>query len=295
MKKHHKINWKKGLEITPEIFIASDNYHIAERNLLGRFLAAQRYGIFPDSNFHIENDIENQNIYIRNLKCNAITKDGFIVDIQQDTNFPKKIALTNSDNAEFYLILTINPFSVTLTDEKEVVYPEYNITLNRTDKPIEQGIPISKIYKNNSHWELDKNYVPPVISLNAVDTLKQKYIDIQNVISEITGKLPEEHAFYLQIMMLQIELNNYSLNETPQEFILLLKKFCRIFQLYIKKTKKLNEMPVVTHFMEKPYNHSEIEKQLQAGFETLTAINQEIDEEPEVEEEDPIEEIEIKI
>jgi hypothetical protein len=46
--------------------------------------------------------------------------------------------------------------------------------------------------------------------------------------------------------------------------------------------------------MEEPYNHSEIEKQLHLGFETMITINLEIDEEPEVEE-DPIEEIEIKI
>jgi hypothetical protein len=303
--KHYKINWKKGLDITPEIFIASDNYHIAERNLLGRFLASRLYGIVPDGNFFIEKEIDNNHIYIHNLKCTAITKDGSVIDIQQDTNFQKELTLKDTASAELYVVLTMNVETkealgvgtrlCLVPDEQALhIYPEYHIQLNETNETIEQGIPILKIHKNSSCWEVDENYIPPSIALNSVDTLIYKYTEIKDIIHEIINKLLEENPFYLQTMMLQLELNNYSLHESPQEFVLLLKKFCLIFQLYLKTAKNIEELPAITNFMEKPYNHFETGNLLQAGLEALSAINQKIDAKPIIEEE-PITEVEIKI
>ena len=294
MEKHHKIYWKKGLDITPEIFIASDNYHIAERNLLGRFSAFRLYGILPGRKFNIEKSIDNDNVYIKNLECLAITPNGYIINICQDMPFNKKLSFTEVAGEELYVVLTTNPYSIIPSENEENrVCPQYDIVLKRTQETINDGIPILKIYKNSAYWEIDNNYIPPSIALYAVDMLKQRYAEIKNEIDCIIEKLPENDAFYLQTMMLQLELNNYSLQESPQEFVLLLKKFCLSFQLYLKRTKNMDDMPVLKRFMEEDYNHLEIGDLLKLGFKCIVAVNQEIDEKPIIEEEiEEVEEIE---
>jgi len=288
MDNYNKIDWKKGLDITPEIFIKSDNYHIAERNLLGRFLAFQTYGILPNSLFRMEKSLDNDKVAIKNLECTAITKDGYLINIHRDTAYPKEIVL-NATSDDFYLVLSVDPYAST---EKQGA-SDYSFVLKNREEPIERGIPILKIGKNNSRWEIDNNYIPPAVALNSVDTLTRKYIAIKDVINEIIEKCPENNPLYLQITMLQLDLNNYSLQESPQEFIQLLKKFCHIFQLFLKNTKKIEELFPIKKFMEEPYNPIEIGNLFKLGFETMAAINQEIEEE--IEEKDPLAELEIKI
>jgi len=281
MKQQHRIHWKKGLDITPEIFIASDNYHITERHLLGRFLATKGYGILPENNFYIEKNIDNQRLSIQKIECLAISKDGYVINIQKDTSFQKELTLTEPTETELYVVLTVNP-SPTTVDEKELyIYPEYNFIFKNTKETIEQGIPVLKIYKNHSYWEIDNHYIPPSFALNSLDTLKHKYIEIKDVINRIIEKIPENDTLYLPIIMLQLELNSYSLQKTPEELTLLMKKFCRIFQLYLKTAKEIEESYNMKKFMTEPYNHNEIEKVLRSGFENLFEIHRILDEKPE--------------
>ena len=291
MEKHNKIHWKKGLDITPEILIASDNYHIAERNLLGRFFAFRLYGILPGRKFYIEKDIDNNNVYIKNLECFAITNDGYIINIQRDTPFSKELSLKEAMGAELYVILTVDPYAIT---------PEYNLALKRVGETIENGIPVLKIYKNNQCWEIDNNYIPPSIALYSVDTLKQQYSGIKNRLSHITEKLPENDMICIQAMLLKLELDNYCLQESPQELVSLLKKICWTLKLHLKTSKRMNELPDAEKFIEEQYNHNDIEKTLRLGVDSLAEIDRKIDEkpiepEPVVEKEEEPEEIEIKV
>jgi hypothetical protein len=128
------------------------------------------------------------------------------------------------------------------------------------------------------------------MALNSMDVLKYKYTEVKNVMHEIVEKLPKDNPFHLQIMMLQLELDNYSSQELPEELALLLKKFCWIFQSYLKIEKQI-ELPVIKRFINEPYHHNEIEKIIQLGFECLIEFNQIIDEKPE----EVIPEIEIKV
>jgi hypothetical protein len=290
MENYSKIDWKKGLDITPEIFIRSDNYHIAERNLLGRFLAFRTYGILPNSRFHIEKNIENNSISVRNLECTAITNEGYLINVKSDTHYPRITNISETDS-ELYLVLTIDPYAL-LVDERGVATTQmYGFVFKKMDEPIEKGIPILKIFKESQGWRIDDNYIPPAVALNAVNDLKQKYIEINNLLSIILEKFPEEE---MQLMMLHLEMNNYSMQASPQEFVLLLKKYCLIFQRYLKTAKNMEESSVYKKFMEESYNHLEIGNVLKTGFACLTMINQNIDEKT-VPEEDPLAALEIKI
>jgi len=275
MEKYHNIHWKKGLDITPEIFVASDNYHITERTLLGRFSTFRLYGISPDRKFHIEKSIDNSKIYIKNLECLAITRSGYLINMYKDTPFNKELNLSETAGIELYAVLTVNPYSAIFPGNQEnQACPEYNIILKRVEETVENGIPVLKIYKNNTNWEIDNDYIPPSVALCSMDTLNRKCLEIKNIINKIIEKLPKEEPLYLQIIMLQLELNNCYLQKSPQELIQLLKKFCWIFQLYLKAAKNIKELPVIQKFVEKSYDHLEIGNVVTLGLECLTTVDQ---------------------
>jgi len=283
MEKYNKIHWAKGLDITPETFIAADNYHIAERSLLGRVFASGLYGILPERKFNIRKKIVDYTLTIEVLECLAITPDGYVIDIQSDTPLKKEVSLKEATGTELYVILKVNPYSTTLVDEKKLyVYPEYIFEFERTEETIETGIPIFKIYYDNDDqcWEIVPDYIPPSTVLISVDTLRKRYSDLRNALHPIIEKLPENNMIAMQVFLLQWEMDNYSLQESPQKLTLLLKKICWLLKLYLKSEKGIDDLPYVKKFMEERYNHNDVEKALRLGFECLTEIDKRIDEKP---------------
>jgi len=290
MKEHNKIHWVKGLDITPEILVSSDNYHITERAFLGQFIAFRLYGVLPDKKFNLRKWIDHNasTLYIDDLECVAITHDGYVINIQS-TKIPRDREVSLKEQpGELYVVLTVNPYSLSLVDERgSHVCQEYNFVLKRMGEPIECGIPLVKLFYNNSNqcWEMDENYITPSISLSSIDALKQLFINIKEKFNIIFDKLPEKYDLYTQAMMLKLELDNYSLQESPQDLVLWLKKICFIFKSYLKTAKRMEDLPTITTFSETPYNHNEISTILHLGLNTLEEIDQKIGEKPVVEDE----------
>lgn len=299
MEKYNKIHWAKGLDITPEVFVGSDNYHIAERKLIGRFVASRLYGIIPDKKFYIRKriDTHTNTLFIDNLECMAITHDGYVINLQSDMLFSKEVSLKNETGTTLYMILTVNPYSTALVDDEKLhVYPKYDLMFKRPGEAVETGMPVLKICYDidKQCWKIDENYIPPSIALGSVDELKQLYIKIKDKLNHIIEKLSESDTIYVQAMLLKLELENDYLQKSPQELTLLLKKICLILKLYIRAVKNIKELPVFKKFIDEQYNHNDIEKSLRLGFESLVEIDQKIDEKPIIDEPEIIE-IEIKI
>ena len=285
MERHNRIHWVKGLDITPEIFIEADNYHVAERSLLGRFFASRLYGILSERKFHIRKRIDTYTftLFIDDLECLAITSDGYVINIQKDTPFNKEVSLKEAIGKELYVVLKVNPYTLTPVDEKELyVGPKYNFVLKRMEETIENGIPVLKIYYDNDKqcWEIDNTYIPPSIALNSVDILKEQYYEIKDKLNHIVEKLPEDDMTCMQTLFLKWELDNYCLQESPQELTLLLKKICWMLKLYLKSAKRMEELPGIKRFIEEQYNPNDIGKILHLGFESLIEIDQKIGEKP---------------
>jgi predicted component of type VI protein secretion system len=266
MNKQQRINWKQGMEITPEIFIESDNYHIAERQLLGTLLASRLYGIFPDSKFTMHYEIHNQEIVIQISNCIALLSNGDVINIQRNISFNK--ALPIDETAEYYAILSQKHI-----DENELhIVPQYDISFKKTNEPIDNGIPVLKLFRN----DVDANYIPPSIALNSVDLLMNKYIEIKNIIHKTFNYYPENDLNYLLLTLLQLELNNLSSKESPETLVQLMKKFCLVFQTHLK----IGPLQSVKKFTDILYNHHEIGKTLDTGYAGLMEILQILETEP---------------
>jgi uncharacterized protein (UPF0248 family) len=272
------------MEVTPEIFIESDEYHIAERQLLGKMLASHSYGIFPNSNFKIEHELHNNQIEIQISDCTALVRSGSVINIQNKTSFSKE--LPTDEISECYVVLSVN-YDDKIIDESEMhIVSQYFLSFINTDEPVENGIPVLKIYKKTSSWETATNYIPPSIALNSVNLLMNKFIEIKNVINKILHYFNEKDSDYLLSMLLQIELNNVSSQESPETLIRMMKKFCLVFQAYLKTVKKNDPLQSVKKFMDVLYNHHEINAILDLGYASLMDILKilEVEPAPEIEE-----------
>jgi len=291
MEKHNRINWKRGLLITPEILIASDNYHISERNLLGAILASRSYGILPDSEFYLEKEIVSNCLTIKNLNCFAITKEGTMIGIPKALAFKKELPLHETIGNEFYVILSVNQKGMASEDDnKPFIYPDYQLSLKKTSETVDCGIPLLMI-KNDSHWEIVRNYIPPSISLNSTEGLLRKFADTKNLINQIIEKYPNNTPEFFQINLLKLELNDFSPQKSPEEWTLLMKKFCWFFYSHLKNENKIEGSRLMHGFINEPFNPDNIEKTIQGGFDSFAEIDKIFDIQP-VEE---IEEIEIKL
>ena len=268
MEKQHRINWKKGMEITPEIFIKSDEYHIAERQLLGHLLASRLYGLFPNKNFMIDYELHNNRITVQISDCMALVSSGYVINIQNKTAFNSELPL--EETAECYVVLSVIPDDKQTVDENALhIVSQYELSIKKTNEPVVHGIPVLKIQRKQSDWETDTNYIPPAIALNSVPSLMNKYIEIKNAIHKITGYYAKNDANYSLLMLLQLELNNFSDKESPETLTLLMKKFCWIFQEYLKTIEKNDTSQNTKKFIDISYNHHEIAKILDTGYESL--------------------------
>jgi hypothetical protein len=280
MEKQYRINWKRGLEITPEVLVSSDNYHEAEKKQLGALLASRSYGILPNSKFYIEKEINGSYLIVKSLNCFALTPEGVIISIPKESHFKKELSLKETEGEEVYLILSVNPNSLALGEDKEIyIYPEYNLSVKKTSEPIEFGLPLLKI-KNYHIREIDKNFIPPSYALNSVENLLQKYFEINSLIHKILKNFPGKNLFGFHLDMLRIELIDFNSRRAPEEWNRLMKKFCRIFYTYLNNENMIGENQNMNNFMEEPFNPNETGRIFQTGFECFTEINSFFEEKP---------------
>jgi hypothetical protein len=278
MKNHTRTNWKDGLDITPEVFIEADNYHIAQRSTVARLNTFRLYGVLPDTVFRKDCQITNDAVFINELCCTAITKGGYMIDFQNDIP-GQELSLSEFKVGTYYVVLQVNPFQPNA---------EYCFKIQKTPQNEGDAIPVLKIYRDteNDCWEIEKNYIPPHISLLTSCELIEQYEKINNELSIVIQKLPADDPILLQMKLLEVEFSNYSMQESPAELVLLLKKIMTLLKLLLDKMKKANEIlsTLIEEFMQIPYTHDDVFPILQSGINCLITINQELEKPEEVKE-----------
>jgi hypothetical protein len=284
MEKHKRIYWQRGLDITPEIFTATDNHHLSQQSIIAQLHAFRSYGILPDGVFKITSRINNDEIFIDGLYCTAVTPNGYLIDIQNDVVF-KEMSLRELTNENHYVVLRVNPFLPTaIAEEEPYSQATYRVEIKSAQQSIEDGIPILKIYydKESRCWEIENNYVLPHVCLFTNEIFRQKHCEIQEELNAILEKLSCDEPACFQGKLLEIELKNYSLREYPADLALLLKKIVAAFKLYLEKINNTNEtlMAPIEEFIQTPYNHNDALPLLQMGIDCLKKINQGLDEKP---------------
>jgi hypothetical protein len=274
---YHKIFWKAGQEITPETFIQADNYICAQQNLIRKFLNRQYYGLLPAGesgapSFSVNANLQGPDIRIEQLNCHAITKEGYLIDFDNEllSNMQQdRLSFAACPQGIYYVVLRVFPFEHTLlepveNEETPCALPVFEFDLKTLKHISGNEMPVLKIdYSRQAQPAIDRNYIPPCMSLNAYEQLMDNFLSLKQSAYAIQSLLLKEKEQYGElaypISMLLFDLEQFSLSDSPYYLIHQLKKFILTIGYFIKQLQKKTEE--VVNIL---YHHNDISGILQS-------------------------------
>ena len=281
---YKKIFWRAGQEITPETFIQADNYICAQHNLIRKIINRRYYGLLPVNDetipaFSVKADVRASEIYIEKLICYGITREGYLIEFNDDqlsSAMKDRLLIPNSIYDAGYVVIRINPFEQTLiepveNEETPFSRPVYEFDIKELSHIKENELPILKIEVHNRRLQIDRNYIPPCMSILAHEKLLEYYRTAKQLATDIQTSLTLKKAQFRELIFpasgLFFDLDQFSLNEPPYFLIQLLKKIVKTFGFFLADIHPIDES-----ILEMPYNHDDIAETLR----TLTACLEEI-------------------
>ena len=270
---YHKIFWRAGQEITPETFIQADRYICAQQNLIRKFLNRQYYGLLPASEegFSVNASLQGAAVRIEQLCCHAITKEGYLIAfdnellpaVQQD-----RLSLAACPQGIYYVVLRVFPFEHTLLEPVENEETPCALSVFEFDlKPLTHiagnELPILKMDCSRQQPAIDRNFIPPCMSVSAHQQLMENYLNMRQLAATIKTMLIRKKEQYAELVypfsMLLFDLEQFSVYDPPYYLILLLKKFLKTTGYFIHQLQR--ELEGVINIQ---YQHNDISGLLQA-------------------------------
>jgi hypothetical protein len=207
-KSHYSVNWVNGMKITRDHLLEQDAsfQHLLFSNL--QFLVSPlNFGLLPlkDS---LEIDLVASELSLR--RCSAVLPSGIRFDIggpfgMQAFSISLSELLTESDSLEdeLYVMIQISPFEKVpfgnpLQDEfpirKPYLVPSYQIGIlhNKSSDTAYQDVnsmPVSRIIRTSNGYQVDKNYIPPCLSIRSYPLMESKFNSFLQKMREIEGYL----------------------------------------------------------------------------------------------------------
>jgi len=115
--------------------------------------------------------------------------------------------------------------------------------------------------------------IPPCIAINSHEKLKDSFEKIMkkigNIVEQIKKQQPKYNSILLPILLLDLELKNYSMFETPKDLFLIIQKFVLIFKLNIDETLEKTQT-----LLDTKYRQNKIEEMINLLLESLCEIEE---------------------
>ena len=273
---YHKIFWKAGQEITPETFIQADHYICAGQNLIRKLLNRQYYGLLPAgeqgaTSFTVNANMQGASVHIEQLNCCAVTKEGYLIAFDNEL-LPavqqNKLSLAACPQGIYYVVLRVFPFEHTLLEPVENEETPYALPVFEFDlKPLTHiagnELPVLKIDSRQAQPAIDRNYIPPCMSVSAYGQLIENFLNLKQSAATIKSMLVRKKEQYAELVypvtMLLFDLEQFSAYDPPYYLIVLLKKFLKTIGYFIEQHQKELEETVNI-----PYYHNDISGLLQS-------------------------------
>ena len=265
---YKQINWTDGMKINKDHFIGLENYFTAcDADVRRIYLDEYSYGLMPlkspkDKNLEFEAFIDDQkNLKVKVLTCRAITQAGYLIDISNGStetsnginlNVEATLAISNMQEKEFYVVISVNPFSripigQAVSSERPLrqplVIPEYSLQIVHATPNILASLepdllPLGKISVVNIKPEIDTTYIPPCTSMNCHNKLQEFHefatksinaleMNVVELIAEVNLKATSKAL--IDIILYLAENLLYYLNDKIFEFKWLLKSKPPVF------------------------------------------------------------------
>lgn len=167
------ITWKKGMRLSAEPFTAADGAMLDVIRQAVLVSASGRYGLYKTvAPFELALNITSNMVEVVSLTCNAVTKNGTLIDINFDSSytntFDSRVAIPANATDEAYL-LVVRTHPGEWRDVNET-YSEakYTFELVGENSPIDDNcLPIAAIV-NQYGWRMNEDdFVPPCMTITA--------------------------------------------------------------------------------------------------------------------------------
>ena len=210
------INWVDGMHINASHFINTENF-LLERILKATSIAfSGQYGILPGSNLsHSNIEIEKigNKLDIHLKTYYGICPNGFPIFIDEKDNADIRVT--------WDIILTVFPYQrkpIGTPDPNEMplrypnIQPQFQLGIISTEEnsTYDSSSVIVGVLKrsNNSEYIIDYNYIPPSLSMDAHESLKENMSDFLGSINDIDSKLKSI------LLKIQTQPNHNSITES---------------------------------------------------------------------------------
>lgn len=222
MQINNKIDWKRGMEVTPATFIEADNHHDSIRRLYRQLIAPMAYGLIPQSDFELKYAFKDSHLILEKVSCTILDTEGHLLQLTKGTAVP----LPKTAQGVCYLAVSFD--GENHIEENGVPYVEdsckYQI-INLLNPDSLSPFPILKLYAGPESWEV-LDFIPPCYTLSAHPELTDLSHQCKQCLQKLwtlLGKKERGEAFF-QLGCLLVEMTNAAHIDTVAAFVSRLKK-----------------------------------------------------------------------
>jgi hypothetical protein len=229
----------------------------------------------------IQANLNNRDLSIETFVCNGTTAAGYLIEMENQmmTSLPQKnLSIPDSGAKACYVVLQCNPYEQVLIEpvideEAPAAHSVYKLIIRELEQIGEDELAILKI-DNNAHTPvIDRNYIPPCMSVNGCSKLMETYGLLKQLLTEIMsyieikGYLVGTNSYPLS--MLYDEFEAFPLSDPPIALIRLMKKIIRTYHFFIPDIRTV-ELPDLL----REYNHNDASLTFKSLLSYLQRVSQ---------------------
>lgn len=250
MEKINRIDWKRGMEITPRTFMDADNYHIHENQINRQCIVPKSYGLVPQNSFDLKYAFQGNKLILEKVACVILDISGRTLRLDRKV----EIALPHSSQGVYYLVVSSG--NEEHIEENGVPYlvqsPQFHI-VDSLESANSTSVPIMKLQVNQGDWEV-VDFIPPCCAVQSHPLLAQLAKQCKQTLNKILQLMRQQgyNEAYYEMGILLVELANTVLCDTPVAFLTKIKK--AVFILNVHHLLEKADFDDVDSFVWSDYN-----------------------------------------
>lgn len=231
-----RIDWRSGMEITPQTFVDMENNISENRLLVRKMIAAKWFGIIPGTKFSVSHEILNGCLVLKQVVCDVLLPTGQVAVVE--TKAPITLNIPDKEVDGLYLTLEVGDHLVSFEkDGVPHVVNEYHFDFKALSE-IGNRQPLLKLVQNNGAWSVFENYVPPVMSVRSSVPLLEKLGELKQAAEKIVH---HEHFDLMEdpvlVLTLIDQLETFSPDDSLRELVLLDRRIAVALSYAVMKQK----------------------------------------------------------
>lgn len=234
-----KVEWKRGMEITPATFECLDQYHISRVATAWRLLSTIGFGCMPG--YEIKSSVTTNGLIefeVYNLQ--ALTKSGNVISV---ASFADSVKCSDFDGKRCYITIYPEGDEQISYNGVALIHEKHKIKACSLSEIDGDSIPLAKITNSQGHCSIDNEYVLPCLTIGSSKVLGNLLNGIWQSLDQITEvlKIKFNVDIPVSIQLLFMEKNEIPHSSTPENVYVYLKKIVTALSLMLPGSAKIDQ------------------------------------------------------